>query len=79
VIQKQVEIIADKYRTMFRADSVAILVYDPWSGHLVSSVNAPSFNPNTFNDVYQLKPLSPSQAYLINDSSYVDFPIYVKT
>jgi cell division protein FtsI/penicillin-binding protein 2 len=79
VIQKQVENIANKYREQFRADSVAVLVYDPRSWHIVSSANAPSFNPNTFNDIYQLKPLSPEQAYLINDTSYIDFPIYVKT
>lgn len=79
VIQKQVEEVSTRYREQFRADSVAVLVYDPRSGHVIASANAPSFDPNNFNDVYQLKPLSPDQAYLIDDPTHIDFPIYIQT
>jgi len=79
VIQKQVEEVSTRYREQFRADSVAVLVYDPRSGHVIASANAPSFDPNNFNDVYQLKPLSPDKAYLIDDPTHIDFPIYIQT
>jgi cell division protein FtsI/penicillin-binding protein 2 len=61
VIQKQSEKIINKYRDQFRADSVSILVYDPFSGHVIASANAPDFDPNNYNDSYTIKPLSPGQ------------------
>lgn len=79
VIQRQVETIANKYREKFNSDSVSVLVYNPRSGQLIASVNAPFFDPNSYNDIYSLRPVAPAQAYLIDDPAYVDFPIFVQT
>lgn len=79
VIQKQAEKIIGKYRDDFRADSVSILVYDPFSGHVYASANAPDFNPNHYNDVYTLQPLQPEQWYIVDNETFVDFPVYIKT
>lgn len=79
VIQKQVENIIRRYREAFVADSVSILVYDPYSGHVLASANAPDFDPNNYNDIYRLQPLSPDQAQLVDNLTYLDFPIYIKT
>jgi cell division protein FtsI/penicillin-binding protein 2 len=37
------------------------LVYDPFSGHVIASANAPDFDPNDYNNSYTIKPLSPEQ------------------
>lgn len=79
VIQKQSEKIINKYRDAFRADSVSILVYDPFSGHVIASANAPDFDPNNYNDSYTIKPLSPEQWYIVDNETFLDFPVYVKT
>jgi cell division protein FtsI/penicillin-binding protein 2 len=79
VIQKQVEKIITKYRDAFRADSVSILVYDPFTGHVIASANAPDFDPNHYNDSYTIKPLSPEQWYIVDNQTFLDFPVYIKT
>lgn len=56
-IQKQIEIITQNYQKRFQADSISVLIYDPYSGHIIASSNAPDFNPNNVNDVYALMPL----------------------
>jgi cell division protein FtsI/penicillin-binding protein 2 len=78
VIQKQSEKIINKYRDAFRADSVSILVYDPFSWHVIASANAPDFDPNKYNDSYTIKPLSPEQWYIVDNETFLDFPVYVK-
>lgn len=79
VIQRQIESISMKYRERFRADSISVLVYNPWSGQVIASANAPFFDPNKYNEVYELKPLAPEQRYLLDDTSHVDFPVYIQT
>lgn len=79
VIQKQVEIIINKYREKFRADSISVLIYDPRSGHVIASANAPFYNANHVNDIYMLQSLQPEQSYLVDDLTYLDFPIYIQT
>ena len=78
-IQKQVEIIAQKYQKMFQSDSVSVLVYDPYSGHIIASVNAPDFDPNNVNDVYALKPLDVEYGFLTDDLTRLDYPLYIQT
>ena len=56
-IQKEVETIVKRYLAEFRADAISVMVYDPNNGQVKASVNAPSFNPNDYNDAYILKPL----------------------
>ena len=79
VMQTQAEKIIWKYREQFRADSISILVYDPFSGHILASANAPDYNPNHYNDIYALKPLQPEQAEIVDNITFLDFPIYIKT
>ncbi|AKH32382.1 Stage V sporulation protein D [candidate division SR1 bacterium Aalborg_AAW-1] len=79
VIQTQAEKIIGQYRDRFRADSVSMLVYDPFSGHVLASANAPDFDPNHYNDIYTLKALQPSQAQLVDNPTFLDFPIYIQT
>lgn len=79
VIQTQAEKVIGKYRDNFRADSVSILVYDPFSGQVLASANAPDYDPNHYNDIYRLKPLHPDQAPLVDNITFLDFPIYIQT
>ncbi|MBP7884993.1 hypothetical protein KAZ93_02350 [Patescibacteria group bacterium] len=64
---------------MFQSDSVSVLVYDPYSGHIIASVNAPDFDPNNVNDVYALKPLDVEYGFLTDDFTRLDYPLYIQT
>jgi len=78
-IQKKVENLMQHYIQEFSADSIAVLVMDPFSGDVVASANYPTFNPNAPQASYALKPLTPDEAYIIDDDSRVDIPIYYVT
>lgn len=78
-IQKKVENLINHYVQEFRADSISILIMNPFSGDIVASANGPTFNPNNPQASYALKPLTPEDSYLITNDSYVDIPIYYTT
>lgn len=78
VIQNQAEQLVSQRRAEFFADSVSVLVYDPYSWHVLASANAPSFDPNRYGDGYTLKALGPEQADYVDDITYMDFPIYIR-
>ncbi len=78
-IQKEIEAIAKKRNQSLRADSVSVLVYDPNNGHVKASVNYPSFDPNSYDDAYTLKQLDVDNSYVVDNETYVDVPVYVKT
>lgn len=78
-IQKEVERIIKWYNDSFRADSTAVLVYDPWSGHIIASASYPNFDANSFNDAFTLKPLDPGLGYVVDDETYIDVPVYIQT
>jgi len=78
-IQKEVEIIAKKWQESLRADSVSILIYNPNNGEIKASINYPSFDPNSYNDAYLLKPLWPKEGYIVDDETYMDIPVYLIT
>lgn len=78
-IQKEIEMISKKYQEQFKADSVSILVYDPFDWSLKASANYPSFDPNDYNSTFQLKPLWWDDKYLVDDLTYLDVPVYVFT
>ena len=78
-IQKEVEMIAEKYQKSLIADSVSILVYDPYNWHIKASVNAPSFNANDYDDVFEYMPLWEENWFLVDNETYVDVPVYYKT
>jgi len=78
-IQKEIEMIAKRYQKSLVADSVSILIYDPYKWHIKASANYPSFDPNDYNEVYQYKPLWPENRALVDNETYVDVPVYYKT
>lgn len=78
-IQKEIEWIAQSWQQSLKADSVSILVYDPMNWHIKASTSYPSFNPNDYNDAYTLRPLGADDAYLVDNDTYIDIPVYIKT
>jgi cell division protein FtsI/penicillin-binding protein 2 len=78
-IQKEVETLIKKYNEMFKTDSISVLIYDPFDWSVKASANYPSFDPNNYNTAFQLTPLWPENANLIDNSSYVDVPVYINT
>lgn len=78
-LQREAEEIARKELAGLRADAISILVLDTENGQVKASVNAPTFNPNSYNDAYTLVPLWEEYAHLIDNLSYVDIPVYVYT
>lgn len=75
-VQKKVENLMEHYLREFNADSISVLVMDPFSGDVIASANAPTFNPNNPQASYALKPLTPEDAYIVTNDSYVDIPVY---
>ena len=78
-IQKEVEAIAKKYIETFKADSLAVMVFDPNEWKVKASVSLPSYNPNNYNDAYTMIPLSPEYSYLIDNETYNEIPVYLYT
>lgn len=75
-LQKKTENLVSHYVKEFNADSIAILIMDPYSGSVVASANAPTFDPNDPQESYALKPLTPEDAYIVDDDSRIDVPVY---
>ena len=78
-LQREAEQIAHEQLQQLRADAISILVLDAGNGQVKASVNAPTFNPNNYNDAYTLMPLGQEYAHLIDNLSYVDVPVYIFT
>jgi cell division protein FtsI/penicillin-binding protein 2 len=78
-IQKKVENLITHYVQEFNADSIAVLVMDPYSGNVIASANAPTFDPNNPQVSYELKPLTIAESYIVDDDSRIDIPIYFTT
>lgn len=76
-IQKEIESIIKWYNREFRSDSISVVIMNPWNGEIVTNANYPTFDPNSPNDVYQVKPLWPDERYLVLDQTYVDVPMYL--
>lgn len=77
-MQYTIEEIAQRRQRQFRADSVSVLVLDPYNGHIKASVNAPTFDPNQFSEYYKLIPVQPQEEELLDNETYVDIPLFVK-
>lgn len=75
-IQKKVENLIAHYIKEFNADSISIIIMDPYSWNIVASANAPTFDPNNPQESYALKPLTLENANIVNDDTHVDIPIY---
>lgn len=78
-MQKEIESIVDKFQISLKSDSVSVLVYEPYSWQLKASVNAPSFNPNNYNDAYIYMPLWIENRNIVDDETYMDIPVFIKT
>lgn len=78
-MQKEIESIVTKYEKLLKSDSVSVLVYEPYSWQVKASVNAPSFNPNNYNDAYIYMPLWVENKNLIDDETFMDVPVFIKT
>ena len=76
-IQKEVESIAKKYLENFKADSIAVMVFDPKNWQVKSSVSLPTYNPNNYNDAYTMVPLWPELSYIIDNETYNEVPVYI--
>lgn len=76
-IQQKVESIAKEYLDRFKSDSIAIMVYNPNKWQVKASVSLPTFNPNNYNDAYTIIPLTPEYAYILDNETYVDVPVYI--
>lgn len=78
-LQREVERIAKEQQKNLKADAISILVLNTQNGELKASVNAPTFDPNNYNDAYTLVPLGKDQAEVIDNLSYIDIPLYIMT
>ncbi len=78
-IQKEIERLTQKYLSGFRADSVSITVMNPYDGSVAWLANAPTFDPNNPDAIYQTKPLEPEYALVLDDAQYLDIPVYQRT
>lgn len=78
-MQREVERIAKEELKNLRADAISILVLDSQNGELKASVNAPTFDPNNYNDAYTLIPLGKDQAEVLDNLTYIDIPVYIQT
>lgn len=76
-IQKEIESIAQKYLKDFNADSISIMVYNPLSWQVKAMAQAPTFNPNNYNDAYELIPLGVEYSQIVDDLTYIDMPVYI--
>lgn len=78
-IQKKVEEMTQFYVKDFRADSVSILVMNPYNGAVVASANAPDFDPNNTDSIYKTQALWPEFRAIIDDPQFLDIPVYIQT
>ncbi len=78
-IQKEIETIIKPYYDSLKADSISVLVYDPNNGQIKASANYPSYDPNDYNNIFQLQPLGPDHGALVDDLSYIEIPVYINT
>lgn len=78
-LQREAEKLAEEQVKNLKADAISILVLDTEKGEVKASVNAPTFNPNSYNDAYTLVPLWEEFATIIDDLTYIDIPVYIFT
>lgn len=78
-IQKEIESIIKPYYDSLKVDALSVLVYDPMNGQIKASANYPSYNPNSYNEAFEVMPLGPKHAMILDDLSYVEVPVFVFT
>lgn len=76
VIQNEIESVIQYYRWAFYSDSIAVTIIDPHTWKIKAMANAPTFDPNNYEQAYQLKPLPYNENNLLEDLTYIDIPIF---
>lgn len=77
-IQREAERILATYYEEFWPDTMSMTIIEPESGHIKAMASYPSFNPNTYQDAYRLRPVTPEESYIAEDLSYIDWPLFVQ-
>ena len=58
IVQKEVEgILADAVKT-YKADSGQVIIMNPYTGAIIAMADYPSFDPNSYTDVYKMRKLN---------------------
>lgn len=57
IVQKKIEEILAEQVDRYRADSGQVIVMNPFTGAIIAMANYPSFDPNTYTDVFGLRAL----------------------
>ena len=78
VIQKELESTIKFYLEAFRADSIAATVLDPFTWKVIAMANAPVFDPNEYEEAYELTPLPYEERYIVDDLTFIDIPVYLE-
>lgn len=78
-LQKEIERIIERYHNTLQDDSISVLVYNPFNWQVKASATYPTYNPNNYNDAFTLQPLTPEYWYMVDDLSYTEDPVYIKT
>lgn len=76
-IQKEVEALANYYNSSLVSDSIAITILDPNTGKIKAMTNAPWFNPNKYEEAYELVPLTYEQSMIAENDTWVDIPLFL--
>lgn len=60
-VQKKVEEILAESVEKYRADKGQVIVMDPFTGKIIALANYPTFNPNEYSRVYEIRELEPGE------------------
>lgn len=82
-LQSKLEEILSKSYYTYKPDSVSAVIMDPYNWEVKALANYPNFNPNSWKDIYKIKPLTQDYNYIIWTwniwLSYIDIPILYET
>ena len=80
-LQKQVQNIIKKAYYQFKADNVSVVIMNPFNWEVKAMASYPNFNPNDWEQIYKIKPLTKKYDYLITGNmakTYINIPILVE-
>ena len=80
-LQKQVENIIKKAYYQFQADNVSVVIMNPFNWEIKSLAWYPNFNPNNWEQIYKIQPLTKKYSFLVTwdmAKTYYDVPILIE-